>query len=65
MKNGLYLIKFRQEAARMLQGIPLESGHRSVSDEYKCRIYIKIVQLLLEDDDAVSADAYLNRNIMV
>jgi COP9 signalosome complex subunit 4 len=45
----------------MLKGIPLDSGHRTVSNDYKCRIYIKIVQLFLEDEDAVSADAYSNR----
>jgi COP9 signalosome complex subunit 4 len=49
------------EAARVLQAIPLDSGHRVVSPEYKCRIYIHIVQLYLEDEDAVSAEAYLNR----
>ncbi|KAJ1568788.1 COP9 signalosome complex subunit 4 [Cladochytrium tenue] len=49
------------EAARVLQGIPLDSGHRTVSDEYKLRIYIKIVQLFLEDEDEVSAESYLNR----
>lgn len=50
-----------REAATVLQGIPLDSGHRIVSIDTKFRIYVKIVQLLLEDDDAVSADAYLNR----
>ncbi|KAG5459028.1 MAG: hypothetical protein BJ554DRAFT_637 [Olpidium bornovanus] len=36
------------EAAKALQGIPLDSGHR-------------IVRLLLEDEDAVGAESYLNR----
>ncbi|TPX62810.1 hypothetical protein PhCBS80983_g00002 [Powellomyces hirtus] len=49
------------EAAKMLQGIPLDSGHRSVAPSYKLRIYIHIVRLLLESDDAVGAEAYLNR----
>ncbi|KAI9336211.1 hypothetical protein DFJ73DRAFT_663167 [Zopfochytrium polystomum] len=49
------------EAARALQGIPLDSGHRAVSDFYRLRIYIKIVQLFLEDEDSVNAEAYLNR----
>ncbi|KAJ3174244.1 COP9 signalosome complex subunit 4 [Geranomyces variabilis] len=48
-------------AAQMLQGIPLESGHRAVPAAYKLRIYIQIVRLLLEADDAVAAEAYLNR----
>ena len=50
-----------REAAVVLQGIALDSGHRVVSMDTKFRIYVKIVQLLLEDNDAVSADAYLNR----
>ncbi|KAI9320763.1 putative COP9 signalosome complex subunit [Dichotomocladium elegans] len=49
------------EAARVLQGIQLDSGHRTISDEYKLGIYIRIVRLLLEVDEAVMADAYLNR----
>jgi COP9 signalosome complex subunit 4 len=53
------------EAAHVLQGIPLDSGHRSVSVEYKTRIYIHIVQLFLEDEDAVSAESYLNRASLV
>ncbi|TPX46898.1 hypothetical protein SeMB42_g03530 [Synchytrium endobioticum] len=53
------------EAARVLQGIPLDSGHRVVSDEYKLNIYLKIGRLFLEDDDAVSAEAYLNRAAII
>lgn len=34
---------------------------RSISDDYKLRIYIRIVRLLLEVDEAVNAEAYLNR----
>ncbi|KAF7726476.1 COP9 signalosome complex subunit 4 [Apophysomyces ossiformis] len=49
------------EAAKILQGIPLDSGHRAISDEYKLQIYIRIVRLLLEEDEAVTAEAYLNR----
>ncbi|KND04115.1 uncharacterized protein SPPG_01554 [Spizellomyces punctatus DAOM BR117] len=49
------------EAAKMLQGIPLDSGHRNVSQDYKLRIYIHIVRLLLEEEDAVSAETYMNR----
>lgn len=32
-----------------------------VSDDYKLKIYIKIVRLLLEEDEAVNAETYLNR----
>lgn len=49
------------EAARALQGIPLEGAHRNVSEEYRLNTYIRIVRLLLEDDNAVTAESYLNR----
>ncbi|KAI8885375.1 hypothetical protein K501DRAFT_331979 [Backusella circina FSU 941] len=49
------------EAARILQGIPLDSGHRTISDDYKLQIYIRIVRLLLEKEESVSAESYLNR----
>lgn len=34
-------------------------------DDYKVKIYIKIVRLYLEDEDSVNADAYLNRAAML
>lgn len=49
------------EAARVLQGISLESGQRVISDDYKLDIYIRIIRCLLEEDEAISADSYLNR----
>lgn len=52
-------------AASVLQGVPLDSGHRSVSDMVKLQTYIRIVRLLLEADDAIGADAYLKRASMV
>ncbi|KAI7902467.1 COP8-like protein [Cokeromyces recurvatus] len=48
-------------AAKTLQGIQLDSGHRTISDDYKLQIYIRIVKLLLEEDEATQAEAYLNR----
>ena len=48
-------------AARVLILIPLDSGHRTVSDLYKLTTYIKITQLLLEDGDSVTAELYLSR----
>ncbi|KAJ8656441.1 hypothetical protein O0I10_007764 [Lichtheimia ornata] len=39
----------------------LDSGHRSISDEYKLGIYVRIMRLLLEVDEAATADTYLNR----
>ncbi|KAF9901547.1 hypothetical protein EC991_006029 [Linnemannia zychae] len=49
------------EAAQVLMGVPLDSGHRIVPNEFKIEIYIRIVRLLLEDDEAGMADTYLNR----
>ncbi|CAO3662684.1 unnamed protein product [Rhizopus stolonifer] len=49
------------EAARTLQGIPLDSGHRAISDDYKLQVYMRIVKLFLEEDEAVQAEVYLNR----
>ncbi|CAO3652676.1 unnamed protein product [Cunninghamella blakesleeana] len=53
------------EAAKILQGIPLDSGHRSISDEYKLQIYIRIVRFLLEEDECISAESYLNRAALI
>ena len=49
------------KAASYLMGIPLDSGHRSIDDSYKLLIYIRICRLLLEDDDSIGAESYLNR----
>ncbi|KIJ70529.1 hypothetical protein HYDPIDRAFT_172329 [Hydnomerulius pinastri MD-312] len=49
------------EAARVLMGISLDSGSRSLPDEEKFRVYIRIVRLLLEDEDSVQAETYYNR----
>ncbi|KAG0654147.1 hypothetical protein C6P46_001957 [Rhodotorula mucilaginosa] len=51
------------EAARVLIGIPLESGSRP--DEYKLRVYIRIVRLFLEEEDSTSADTYFNRASLI
>ncbi|KAJ9479866.1 COP9 signalosome complex subunit 4 [Pseudozyma hubeiensis] len=53
------------EAARVLLAIPLDSGHRNVSDHLKLSIYVRIVRLLLEGDDPVAADMYLKRASMI
>lgn len=53
------------EAAQVLYAIPLDSGHRNVSDQFKLSIYMRIVRLLLEGDDSVAADVYLKRASMV
>lgn len=38
---------------------PLSS--RSISDSEKLRVYVRIVRLLLEDEDSVQAETYYNR----
>lgn len=47
------------QAAKVLIGIPLESGTRT--DLYKLKVYIRIVRLFLEEEDSTSADTYFNR----
>ncbi|EJD53625.1 hypothetical protein AURDEDRAFT_133335 [Auricularia subglabra TFB-10046 SS5] len=49
------------EAARVLMGVSLESGHRLIADEDKLRVYIRIVRLLLEEEDSIQAETYYNR----
>jgi COP9 signalosome complex subunit 4 len=46
-------------AARVLRGINLEASQRS--DEEKLRVYIRVVRLLLEEEDSVQAETYYNR----
>ncbi|KAI0832425.1 hypothetical protein BC628DRAFT_314609 [Trametes gibbosa] len=49
------------DAARVLTGISLDSGQRSLPDEEKLRVYVRIVRLLLEDEDSIEAERYYNR----
>ncbi|KAG7096925.1 hypothetical protein E1B28_004326 [Marasmius oreades] len=49
------------EAARVLMAVPLDSGQRSMPDSEKMRIYVRIVRLLLEDEDPTMAETYFNR----
>ncbi|KAF9821165.1 hypothetical protein IEO21_00773 [Rhodonia placenta] len=54
------------EAARTLMGISLDAGQRYVpsalsTDEEKFRVYLRIVRLLLEDEESVQAETYYNR----
>ena len=49
------------EAAKVLQGIQLESSQRNVSDDSKVKVWIRICRLYLEEDDTTSAESYLNR----
>ncbi|KAL8823751.1 MAG: hypothetical protein Q9191_005582 [Dirinaria sp. TL-2023a] len=49
------------EAAKVLAGMPLESSQRTVSDDSKVKIWIRICRLFLEEDDTTSAETFLNR----
>ncbi|XP_014239527.1 COP9 signalosome complex subunit 4 [Cimex lectularius] len=50
-----------KEAANVLVGIPLETGQKQYSVDYKLETYMKIARLYLEDYDPVQAEAYINR----
>lgn len=47
------------EAAKILIGIPLESGQRVLAPDYKVGIYVHIAQLFLEDLDYYESEKYL------
>ena len=49
------------DAAKMLQGIQLESSQRKISDDDKVRTWMRICRLYIEEDDTTSAESYLNR----
>lgn len=48
------------DAAKTLMGLNFDSG-RLAEDEQKLNIYVRIVRLLLEDEDSVQAETYQNR----
>ncbi|KAL1960963.1 hypothetical protein VTO42DRAFT_4851 [Malbranchea cinnamomea] len=48
-------------AAKVLQGIHLDSSQRLISDDAKVRMWIRIVRLYLEEDDTTNAESYLNK----
>lgn len=50
-----------REAAAVLVGIPLETGQKQYTIDYKLETYLKIARLYLEDDDPVQAEAFINR----
>jgi len=50
-----------KQAAAVLVGIPLETGQKQYSVDYKLETYLKIARLFLEDDDPIQAEAYINR----
>ncbi|MCL4117963.1 UNVERIFIED_CONTAM: hypothetical protein GTU68_056480 [Idotea baltica] len=50
-----------REAAEVLTGIPLETGQKQYTVDYKLETYLKIARLYLEDDDALQGEAFINR----
>ncbi|CAK1355928.1 COP9 signalosome complex subunit 4 [Cercospora beticola] len=48
-------------SAKTLQNITLESSQRSVSDDDKAKIWMRICRCYLEEDDATNATSYLNK----
>lgn len=50
-----------REAANVLVGIPLETGQKQYTTDYKLETYLKIARLYLEDNDSVQAEFYINR----
>ncbi|KAG5894478.1 hypothetical protein JTB14_032506 [Gonioctena quinquepunctata] len=50
-----------KEAAGVLVGIPLETGQKQYTVDYKLETYLKIARLYLENDDPVQAEAFINR----
>lgn len=50
-----------KDAAAVLTGIPLETGQKQYSVDYKLETYLKIARLYLKDDDPVQGEAYINR----
>ncbi|KAJ7179105.1 hypothetical protein C8R46DRAFT_886999 [Mycena filopes] len=49
------------EAARVLMGTSLDSGQRAMADSEKLRVYVRIVRLLLEEEENSQAETYYNR----
>lgn len=48
-------------AAQMLSGIDLDSSMRVIDDRFRLSKCVKIASLYLEDDDAVNAEAFINK----
>ncbi|KAJ6880782.1 COP9 signalosome complex subunit 4-like isoform X1 [Populus alba x Populus x berolinensis] len=49
------------KAAQMLSGIDLDSGMRVIDDSFRLSKCVQIARLYLEDDDAVNAEAFINK----
>ncbi|KAK9270934.1 hypothetical protein L1049_026521 [Liquidambar formosana] len=51
----------RSKAAQMLSGIDLDSSMRVIDDKFRLSKCVQIARLYLEDDDAVNAEAFINK----
>jgi len=51
-----------KQAAQTLVGIPLETGQKQYTIDYKLETYLKIARLYLEDEDHVQGESYINRS---
>ncbi|PON40469.1 Winged helix-turn-helix DNA-binding domain containing protein [Parasponia andersonii] len=49
------------KAAQMLSGIDLDSGMRVIDDTFRLSKCVQVARLYLEDDDAVNAEAFINK----
>ena len=59
---GVYARQQRwREAAKVLTAIPLETGQKQYSAEYRLQTYVKIARLCLEEDDPDTAETYITR----
>ncbi|KAK5738341.1 hypothetical protein LTR17_006060 [Elasticomyces elasticus] len=48
-------------SAKILQTMTLDSSQRSVSDDDKAKVWMRICRCYLEEDDSINAITYLNR----
>ena len=46
------------EAAKVLAGIQLQPNQRQISDDFRIRVYVRLMRNYLEDDEAIDADKY-------
>ncbi|CCX29638.1 hypothetical protein FPQ18DRAFT_329628 [Pyronema domesticum] len=53
--------KLHKDAAEVLRGIQLNPHQRQITDEFRLKVYVRIMWNLLEDNEAITAGDYLNR----
>lgn len=53
------------EAAKVLSRIQFQPNQRQISDDFRIRVYVRIMRNFLEDDEAIEADKWLNRTTMI